>query len=57
VFKFSEEVVVALTASVPYSLLIFFLVRLQGSFLLLWLIYVISMAIAIGEAGGRVAGS
>ncbi len=38
----------ASTVSIPYSLLLFYLVRLQGSFLLVWLIYIVSLGIGIG---------
>ncbi|GAB4820601.1 hypothetical protein N2152v2_007647 [Parachlorella kessleri] len=50
IFKFTEEVAVASTVSIPYSLLLFYLVRLQGSFLLVWLIYIVSLGIGIALA-------
>lgn len=46
-YKVSEEVAVGTLPSLAYSALVFFLVRLQGSFLLFWLVYWVSMCVAI----------
>lgn len=43
-----EEETVAAVVSVPACLLVFYLVRLQGSFLLFWLIYLVSVSISVG---------
>ena len=50
VFKLTEELVVAIVASVPYSLLVFYLVSLQGSFALFWLVYVVSISVSVSLA-------
>ncbi|KAL4426977.1 hypothetical protein ABPG77_009538 [Micractinium sp. CCAP 211/92] len=46
-YKISEEVAVGTLPSLAYSALVFFLVRLQGSFLIFWLVYWVSMSVAI----------
>lgn len=50
VFKLTEELAVAIVASVPYSLLVFYLVSLQGSFVLFWLVYVVSISVSVSLA-------
>ena len=52
-YKSSEELAVSWLASIPYCLLLYFLVRLQGSFLLLWLVYAVSLGIATSECCRR----
>ncbi|PSC72752.1 P-loop containing nucleoside triphosphate hydrolase isoform B [Micractinium conductrix] len=47
VYKVTEEVAVGTLPAVAYSALVFYLVRLQGSFLLFFLIYYVSMCVAI----------
>ncbi|KAL4457942.1 hypothetical protein ABPG75_012807 [Micractinium tetrahymenae] len=46
-YKISEEVAVGTLPSVAYSALVFYLVRLQGSFLVFWLVYWVSMCVAV----------
>lgn len=45
-YKASEEELVALLASIPYSLLVYYLVRLQGSFALFWLVWFATISCA-----------
>jgi hypothetical protein len=47
-YKVGEEETVAAAVSVPACALVFYLVRLQGSFLLFWLIYLVSVSISVG---------
>lgn len=47
-YKLVEELGVAVAASVPACLLIFYLVRLQGSLALFWLVNLVSAAVSTG---------
>lgn len=47
VYKLAEELAPQVPAGLVYSALVFYLVRLQGSFLLFWLVYLVSTANAI----------
>jgi hypothetical protein len=51
-YKLVEELSVALAASLPACLLVFYLVRLQGSVALFWLVHVVSIAVSTGAVLG-----
>lgn len=50
IYKLVEELAPQIPAGLAYSALVFYLVALRGSFLLFWLVYLVSTANAIGEA-------
>ncbi|PRW55890.1 P-loop containing nucleoside triphosphate hydrolase [Chlorella sorokiniana] len=45
-YKLSEEFSVSLTVTVPYAIAVFYIVRLQGSLALFWLVDVVTTAVA-----------
>ena len=49
VFKVLEEVVLAVASSVVYSLMVFYLVRLQGSFFPVWIVFLVTQLVGVGE--------
>ena len=49
VFKIMEEVVLAGASSVVYSLMVFYLVRLQGSFFPVWIVFLVTQLVGVGE--------
>ena len=49
VYKAVEELAVAWAASIPYCLLMYYLIQLRGSFCLLWMVYLVSISIAVSE--------
>ena len=52
-FKVLEEFGVPLAVSAPYCLAVWYAVSLQGSFLLYWLAYLVTTAVALGARRGR----
>lgn len=53
VFKVLEEVVLAVASSVVYSLMVFYLVRLQGSFFPVWIVFLVTQLVGVGECCSR----
>ena len=52
-FKVLEEVVLALTSSVAFSLLVYYLVKLQGSFFVVWIVFLVTQLVGVGETVSR----
>ena len=48
-FKVVEEVVLAVVSSVAFSLLVFYLVKLQGSFFPVWIVFLVTQLVGVGE--------
>ena len=48
-FKVVKEVALAVVSSVAYSLLVFFLLNLQGSFFMSWLVFLVMQMVGVGE--------
>ncbi len=48
-FKVLEEVVLAVASSVVFSLLVYYLVRLQGSFFPVWIVFLVTQLVGVGE--------
>ena len=48
-FKVLEEVVLAVAGSVVFSLLVYYLVRLQGSFFPVWIVFLVTQLVGVGE--------
>lgn len=48
-FKVLEEVVLATASSVVFSLLVYYLVRLQGSFFPVWIVFLVTQLVGVGE--------
>lgn len=48
-FKILEEVALTTVTSVGFSLLVFYTVRLQGSFFIVWLVFLLTQLVGIGE--------
>lgn len=51
VFKTLEEVVLTAVTSLAFSLLVFYTVRLQGSFFIVWLVFLITQLVGVGQLG------
>ena len=51
-FKVLEEVVLAVASSVVFSLLVYYLVRLQGSFFPVWIVFLVTQLVGVGELSG-----
>ena len=49
-FKVLEEVVLALTSSVAFSLLVYYLVKLQGSFFVVVIVFLVTQLVGVVEA-------
>ena len=49
VFKTLEEVVLTAVTSLAFSLLVFYTVRLQGSFFIVWLVFLITQLVGVGQ--------
>lgn len=47
-FKIAEEMVVVFLNSVVFSALVFFTLRLKGSFVFFWLVYLVTSSVGIG---------
>lgn len=47
VFKMIEELTLVLAVSLVFSSLVYFPVQLQGSWLVFWLVYLITMSIGV----------
>ena len=49
VFKMLEELTLAFLASLIFSCIVFYGVRLQGEWVLFWLVYLVTLSCGIGE--------
>lgn len=49
IFKTLEEVILTAVTSLAFSLLVFYTVRLQGSFFIVWLVFMASQLVGVGE--------
>lgn len=48
-FKVMEEVVLALLSSVAFSLVVYYLVKLQGSFFPVWIVFLVTQLVGVGK--------
>ena len=48
-FKVMEEVVLAVLSSVAFSLVVYYLVKLQGSFFPVWIVFLVTQLVGVGE--------
>ena len=51
-FKICEEVVLTTLTSIAFSLIVFYTVRLQGSFFIVWLVFLVTQLVGVGELVG-----
>jgi len=51
-YKTGEELSVAIAASLPFGAVVFYLVQLQGSLALFWLVCAVCTAVSTGGRGG-----
>ena len=47
-FKICEEVVLTTLTSVAFSLIVYYTVRLQGSFFIVWLVFLVTQLVGVG---------
>lgn len=48
-FKIFEEVVLTTLTSIAFSLIVYYTVRLQGSFFIVWLVFLVTQLVGVGE--------
>ena len=48
-FKVLEEGILALGTSVAFSLLVYYLVKLQGSFFVVWIVFLVTQLVGVGK--------
>ncbi len=49
-FKVLEEVLLAVVSSVAFSLMVYYLVKLQGSFFPVWIVFLVTQLVGVGES-------